>query len=136
MTRLIDDGVRERLEAKIVRTETCWFWTAYRDRKGYGTIGVRGKVRKAHRVAYELYVGPIPDGLTIDHLCRVRHCVNPAHLEPVPMSVNTLRGESDAAKAARRTHCLYGHPYDRFVSGQRRCSTCERERSARRRAGR
>lgn len=87
----------------------------------------------AHRVVYEELVGPIPDGLMLDHLCRVRHCVNPEHLEPVTNRENVLRGEGHSAKAARATHCLKGHPYAgenlRILSnGWRRCRACHRER--------
>lgn len=75
----------------------CWPWTAYRDSKGYGHVSVNGATRPAHRVAYELLVRPIPDGLTIDHLCLNTGCVNPAHMEPVTASENSRR-----ANAARR----------------------------------
>ncbi len=92
---------------------------------------------RAHRFAYELLVGPIPDGLVIDHLCRVRHCVNPAHMEPVTRWENTLRGGSFSAVAARQTHCVNGHPFDEENThvdrrGFRRCRACNRERLRRR----
>lgn len=69
----------------------CWPWLAYRNAKGYGQVSVNGTVRPAHRVAYELLVGPIPADLTLDHLCRNTGCVNPVHLEPVTASENTHR---------------------------------------------
>lgn len=89
---------RERLWAKVVKTEDCWLWTGSRTTKGYGHLLVDGRFTQAHRLAYELEVGPIASGLVIDHLCRVRHCVNPAHLEPVTNRENLRRGI--AARAA------------------------------------
>lgn len=84
------------LERWVDITPGCWLWTGAKNWTGYGQRSVRvdGKVRtaRAHRMAYELLVGPIPEGLTIDHLCRVRHCVNPDHLEPVTMKENARRG--------------------------------------------
>ncbi len=72
--------VRERFESKYeVDASGCWLWTAVKDLRGYGKLSLAGGMALAHRVSYELHVGPIPDGLTLDHLCRVRHCVNPAH---------------------------------------------------------
>jgi hypothetical protein len=88
----------------------CWVWTANRV-GGYGTVTRSGKVRKAHRVAWELMIGSVPEGLDLDHLCRVRHCVNPAHLEPVTRRENILRGEGIAAKRAAQTHCVNGHEF-------------------------
>ncbi len=99
----------------------------------YGQLGVDGTKVQAHRFAYELLVGPIPDGLEIDHLCRVTACVNPAHLEPVTGQVNTLRGDTPAAKNAAKTHCPQGHVYSvkntGVGNGRRRCRTCGRERT-------
>lgn len=93
---------------------------------------VAGRDMLAHRFAYELLVGPIPTGLTLDHLCRRPACVNPSHLEPVSLRDNILRGEGPVALGARVTHCPQGHPYDLFntyidPSGTRRCRTCHRE---------
>lgn len=91
----------------------CWNWTACKVR-GYGMIGVTphngGKQRPigAHRVAYELLVGPIPEGLSIDHLCRNRCCVNPAHMEPVTPVENVMRGIGFGAENAVKTHCACG----------------------------
>lgn len=108
----------------------CWIWqsTIYgirQDRPGYGSITVARRNRPAHRVSYELLRGPIPAGMTIDHLCRVTLCVNPAHLEPVTAAENTRR-----AGPATKTHCVNGHPFDeantylRSTGGQRGCRAC------------
>jgi hypothetical protein len=112
----------------------CWEWEGSKW-KGYGRINVDGRPRGAHRVLYEAIVGPIPPGLTLDHLCRNRSCVNPDHLEPVSMRVNTLRGIGPAAIHAAQTECIHGHPFDeantyRKRNGSRDCRTCNRLRVA------
>lgn len=91
----------ERFWRWVERGEGCWLWLASTDTKGYGLFGAEGKLSKAHRYAYELLVGPIPEGLVLDHLCRVRHCVNPDHLEPVTTYENILRGEGACASRMR-----------------------------------
>lgn len=127
----------EKLDAKTERTDTCWLWTGCKQNAGYGVLA--GKL--VHRLSYERHVGPIPEGLTIDHLCRVRLCLNPAHLEAVTLAANVLRGESLPARNARRTHCPQGHPYDQantYVNpktGWRMCRVCNRERGTARRGG-
>lgn len=95
--------------------------------------------RAAHRVAYEALVAPIAAGLQLDHLCRVRRCVNPAHVEPVTQAENLRRGETITARAVAATHCPQGHPYsgeNLYVNpeGHRHCRQCARDRNARRRA--
>ena len=90
--------------------DRCWNWLAAKSTNGYGRFQIaRHVIGAAHRVAYELEVGPIPPGKYLDHLCRNRSCVNPEHLEPVTSRENTLRGESHVADRARQTHCLRGH---------------------------
>ena len=132
--------VRGRFNVKyVVNPKTgCWEWTAYRNRYGYGQFCIDGRMMKAHRVAYELYRGNIPEGLQIDHLCRVRHCVNPDHLEPVTAQENHRRGES-GVKNKQKTHCPHGHPYagDNLQirsCGGRTCRKCSKRRGRERRA--
>ena len=123
----------------VTKTEGCWLWSGADNGNGYGTVYVNGRKTYAHRVSYEMAHGPIPVGLQIDHLCRVRNCVRPEHLEVVTPRENNLRGESPAAQQSRRTHCPQGHAYDEtntWVSktGHRSCRTCTTERSRRQRA--
>lgn len=95
----------------------CWLWSASVDRCGYGRIGVGSRKDGsrtnglAHVVAFELFSGPVPEGKQLDHLCRVRCCVNPAHLEPVTWQENLRRGISQKELGARVTHCPQGHEY-------------------------
>lgn len=126
----------QRFEEKYIPEPNsgCWLWTGTVTYNGYGIFEVNGKKIRAHRFSYELHKGPIPDGLTIDHLCRVRCCVNPDHLEAVTMRENTLRGYGISAQNARKTHCIYGHPlsgenirvYKRPGRHQRICKTCQK----------
>jgi hypothetical protein len=117
---------------EIDQNTGCWEWQGYR-RRGYGSIslGRRGdKTVPVHRLAYERLVGPIPDGLQLDHLCRNPPCCNPEHLEPVTSRVNTLRGVSAGAKNAVKTHCPQGHEYTPentyLADGARHCRICRR----------
>src|SRR4051812_38920185 len=93
----------------------CWLWASAVERNGYGRIRIgSGQRAQAHRFAYEYFVKPIPAGLQLDHLCRERSCVNPAHLEPVTGRVNTLRGRCGEVAKRRHaavTHCPFGHEY-------------------------
>lgn len=98
--------------ARVDKSGDCWLWTSEIGRKGYGRlVDPQGRRLLAHRVVYELVVGPIPDGLTLDHLCRVHACVNPEHLEPVTTRENVLRGQGVAAINAAKTHCSHGHEF-------------------------
>lgn len=125
-----------RFMAKVDRAGECWVWQAKLD-NGYGLfwIGDRetGRSYRAHRVSYELFGRTIPEGLTLDHLCRNRACVNPAHLQPVDAVENVMRGESFSARNARKTHCPRGHEYtpeNTYIQpqGWRCCKTCQRAR--------
>lgn len=113
---------------RVNKTETCWLWLGARTKNGYGNIKVDGKVQYAHRVAYEEKFGPLPafTDRQLDHLCRVRNCVNPDHLELVTHRENVLRGESVVANFARQETCVNGHPFDSRSKRQRVCLVCHR----------
>jgi|GEM_PF-3487212 len=124
----------------------CWNWQGITHQQGYGIFNIVGAACRAHRFAYTRLVGPIPDGLTLDHLCLNKRCVNPAHLEPVTLSENSRRGTithptyliaSAAAARAQRaaTHCRKGHEFNSentsWTEGYRRCRTCMRAKNSR-----
>lgn len=113
----------------------CWVWSGSCSCDGYGRVKVNREVLLAHRAVYELLIGPIPPAMTLDHLCRVRCCVNPAHLEPVSAKENFSRGFAPAAVNSRKTHCIRGHElagenlifYMCSGKARRRCRICHRE---------
>lgn len=120
------------LDRFVVAENGCWLWTAAKTNGGYGRFPWRCKTVLAHRFAYETLVGRIPDGLHIDHLCRQRDCVNPAHMEPVTQWENTRRGLAPSALNAVKTHCQRGHAlvegniYHKTFRGRpvRQCRQC------------
>lgn len=118
----------------------CWLWTGSIDATGYGKVQEKPyKSHKAHRVVYEASGRRIPEGLVLDHLCRVRKCVNPNHLEPVTDEENRARGFGIVAVNVRKTHCVRDHaftPENTSIVNKhsRRCLTCQRERMRRTRA--
>jgi hypothetical protein len=114
-----DEEFRAGFWARVEKTDSCWLWQGPLTDKGYGDIHVRDVSRpsrqrsvRVHRLTYEWAIGPIPKGLVIDHLCRVRNCVNPEHLEAVTQGENTKRGQTFVADNLRKTHCPQKHPYD------------------------
>ena len=125
-------GFNEKLFwANVSRTDSCWLWTGYINKDGYGEYKSEYLVtRLAHRIAYALDKGALPT-LPLDHLCRHRHCVNPDHLEPVTQEVNTRRSNVGLHEA-NKTHCPHGHPYDEENTirhnGKRFCRQCKQDR--------
>ena len=137
-TRSISDRFWEKVHKS---DDGCWEWVACKN-YGYGIFRDRSRQKSinAHRIAYELTVGPIPDGMQVDHLCRNRGCVNPAHLEVVTQTENLMRGDGPAARNARKTHCKRGHEFtpdntrwrdggSRRKNPSRRCYICVHEYS-------
>lgn len=123
--------LEERFWSKVDKTEDCWLWRAGKFWHGYGQFSVNNKSRYAHRVAYELEFGPVPDGMQLDHLCRVRLCVRPSHLEAVTQTENIRRGVSPTALNRRLTKCKRGHDLsgDNIhvnARGYRQCRVCRR----------
>lgn len=129
--------VAKSIMERVRQAEGCWEWLGAHS-CGYAAVWRHGRMRPAHRVVYELLVGPIPPGKQLDHLCRNIGCVNPAHLEPVTQRENIARGRCWERNRSK-THCPSGHPYDERntgyrANGKRRCLTCHREQERKRRA--
>jgi hypothetical protein len=135
----------ERFWSKVEKTDVCWIWKGWLNHHGYGMFDVAKGVKKfAHRIAYEICVGPIPEGMTIDHVrekCSSRACTNPEHLRVVTRGENVLAGDTLAAANAAKTHCPQGHPLsggNLYVcpKGKRGCRICRNEASRRSQARR
>ena len=125
---------QHRFERQTFYVGDCIVWTGATDAKGYGIFGIKDGERwtsiKAHRFAYEQRCGQVPAGLQLDHLCRVRCCVNPAHLEAVTLQENVARGATGICNRSK-THCPNGHIYDhantyQIPTGGRGCKECRR----------
>jgi hypothetical protein len=123
----------QRFWSKVEKSESCWTWTASQTRGGYGQFYKDGGIPiLAHRWSYQSVNGPIPDGLVMDHLCRVRNCVRPDHLEATTQRINILRGNGLAAQQAEQTHCKRGHSLEdaHILSRNRRdCRKCRKMRN-------
>jgi hypothetical protein len=143
---MLDARTLERLEAKIIPEPNsgCWLWLGSISYDGYARArGPQGRLWQVHRLMYEHYLGKIPEGLVTDHLCRVRCCVNPRHLEIVSRAENVRRGISLSTHNRNKTHCPNGHPYAegnlRISRGKdgclrRACKKCGNARSRKCRA--
>jgi hypothetical protein len=105
------EGAKARFLAGVEKTETCWLWRKCISASGYGLFSFNQKTTRAHRFSYELHIGPIPWGLQLDHLCKIKNCVNPDHLEAVTARENVLRSDGITARLARWTHCKRGHEF-------------------------
>ena len=117
-----------RLWDRFEERDGCWIWTGPVEKDGYGYTRIEGKKIRVHRLVYTIMVADIPDGLVIDHLCHVRACANPEHLNPVPIAVNSARNVHSL-----KTECAHGHPYtpeNTYVryGTQRNCRTCNLRR--------
>ncbi len=127
------------LKRVVINSNGCWIWQKNINADGYGTVRVDHKSWLAHRYSYTAFVGPIPDGLVIDHLCRVRSCCNPDHMEPVSIRTNILRGKHPNIVLHNGNTCAKGHKIiDNNISvrsdGRIRCKMCINESARRRRA--
>lgn len=121
--------VKKHILNKISKTDKgCWEYPYCIQSNGYARL----KGKYAHRLSYEAFVSKIPKGLTIDHLCKNKICVNPDHMEPVTASENVKRSNAASAVNARKTHCMRGHPFEGhnlFMSqGKRQCRICDNKR--------
>lgn len=120
----------ERFLEKVEKSDSCWYWLAGKDKNGYGRFRHNGW-HGAHRFSYEHFMSPIPSGLVIDHICRIRHCVNPDHLRITTNKDNILTGIGFPACNSRKTRCKRGHLLEgvniEIYHGRRCCLICRRE---------
>lgn len=112
-------STEDRFFSRVLKTDSCWHWTAYKNPDGYGRFGYEKNIGYAHRYSYLLHHGPIPEGYEVDHLCKVRDCVNPDHLRAIPW-------EENAGKGQRRhiEFCRHGHKYEAVYVGKKKARHC------------
>lgn len=126
-TKRVPISTRIERMISIEPNSGCWLWAGFVRKNGYASLTVNGKTKFAHRASYEEFFGPIPDGLHIDHKCKVRCCVNPDHLEAVTVAENNRRSPR---KKPLPDNCKWGHPFSGdnlyLAQGQRHCRTCRR----------
>lgn len=126
----IPESVRSYFVGHVTVSKFCWTWAGSVTPSGYGLAFSKGRPKRAHRLAFEWARGEIPAGHVIDHLCRVRLCVNPAHMDAVSERENILRGSAPTAINARKTRCSRGHPLSpSHRRGWRICVECKRSRA-------
>lgn len=144
---VINGEKRKSFKIRIVEStgnsDECWNWNGHIGKNGYAYCTYNGKNTTAYRASWEFFIGDIPDGYEIDHLCKNPKCVNPLHLEPVPPYVNNMRSNSPASICAKKTHCLNGHEFNnqntKLINRpngkiDRRCKICHRIREKNRRS--
>ena len=123
------DVIRFGKSVDLTPPSGCWHWVGSLNPQGYGAFGAQGDVYASHRFAYTVFVGPIPEGLTLDHLCRNTWCVNPEHLEPVTQAENNRRADPFRKRKPTKDACSRGHEYSehgKMYNGRWSCLTCQR----------
>lgn len=128
--KLYDEFIKEKIEKNIRINNNCWMWNGAKDKDGYGTFCYNTKKEKVHRISYKLWMGELDPTLTIDHLCNIRSCCNPTHLQQVTIKRNVLRSNGLTAINKRKTHCIHGHPFSPqntylYRGTHRQCKTCQ-----------
>lgn len=129
------EKTKKKLLTKITKNGECWQWFGNKDRHSYGKIWIKGKLKTAHRVSYEIFVGEIKEGMAIDHICRNRSCINPKHLRQLTWAQNAMASDGICPTFKKRTHCKNGHPFSgsnlviyKNQPNARKCRTCIRTR--------
>lgn len=139
LTPMRGKPLEERFWRLVDKTEDCWMWTGHKNPEGYGNFANKGVTWKAHRLAYTLVVGEIPEDMTLDHDCNNPPCVRPDHLQPMSRVDNVMKGNGACVRNRDKTHCKYGHEFIAGISHGRPCrvcKVCEKLRTERRAAER
>lgn len=131
----IPEEDRPRLKKRLLShrkiSKGCWIWTAYVQKNGYGWSNINHKISvSSHRLSYLVYIGDIPEGYCIHHICRVKACFNPKHLQAVTVKEHLKLDEHPAYLASQKTHCIRGHEFNEentfWKKGRRICRACRR----------